>query len=92
MKKAREAIKIRPGDPVYAIGIVSKLLRMPEWTLRTLEKEGLVRPKRLHRKIRIYSLNDIHKIKYIHYLMEEEGVNMNGVKYILKVEKKSISM
>jgi MerR family transcriptional regulator/heat shock protein HspR len=77
---------------VYAIGIVSKLLGMPEWTLRTLEKEGLVQPKRLNRKIRVYSHNDLNKIQYIHYLMEEEGVNMSGVKYILKVEHKSLSV
>ena len=90
--KQKPKIKIKPGDPVYAIGIVSKLLGMPEWSLRALEKEGLVRPKRLNRKIRVYSLNEMDKIKYIHYLMEEEGVNMNGVKYILRVEQKSISI
>jgi DNA-binding transcriptional MerR regulator len=89
--KTKTKLQIKPDDPVYAIGIVSKLLGMPEWTLRALEKEGLVQPKRLNRKIRIYSLNDMDKIQHIHYLMEEEGVNINGVKYILRVEQKSIS-
>ena len=84
-------LRIKPDEPVYAIGIVSKLLGMPEWTLRALEKEGLVQPKRLNRKIRVYSYNDLDKIQHIHYLMEEEGVNMNGVKYILRVEQKSVS-
>jgi MerR family transcriptional regulator, heat shock protein HspR len=95
MKRAKPSrknkLKIRPDDPVYAIGIVSKLLGMPEWTLRALEKEGLVRPKRLNRKIRVYSYNDLDKIQHIHYLMEEQGVNISGVKYILRVEQKSIS-
>ncbi len=87
MRRKKRDVTISPDEPVYAIGIVSKLLKMPEWTLRTLEKEGLVRPKRLNRKIRVYSLKDINKIKYIHYLMEEEGVNVNGVKYIIRREK-----
>jgi len=40
--KKKKNVKISPSDPVYVIGVVSKLLDMPEWTLRTLEKEGLV--------------------------------------------------
>ena len=42
MKK--KGIKIAPNDPVYAIGIVSKLLHMPEWTLRQLGKRGARAP------------------------------------------------
>lgn len=83
MKKA--AIKIDPCDPVYVIGIVSKLLGMPEWTLRSLEKEGLVRPKRVNKKIRFYSMRDIQRLEYIHYLMDEKGVNVSGIKMILEM-------
>ena len=59
MKKGR--VRITSKDAVYAIGIVSKLLGMPEWTLRSLEKEKLVRPKRINRKNRFYSMEDIKK-------------------------------
>jgi MerR family transcriptional regulator/heat shock protein HspR len=83
----RRRIKISPRDPVYAIGIVSKLLHMPEWTLRTIEKEGLVRPKRMNKKNRVYSMLDIKKLEYIHYLMDEKGVNISGIKIILQIER-----
>ncbi len=86
MKKAKPPVKISNEDAVYAIGIVSKLLGLPEWTLRAFEKEGLVQPKRLNRKIRVYSLKDIRRIEYIHYLMEVKGVNMRGVKFIMRIE------
>ncbi len=79
-------IEISPEDAVYVIGVVSKLLDMPEWTLRTLEKEGLIRPKRMGRKNRMYSMNDIRKLEYIHYLMDEKGVNVNGIKIIMEIE------
>ncbi len=69
----KQLVTIRPQDPVYIIGVVSKLLGMPEWTLRTLEKEGLVRPKRLNKKNRVYSMTDIRRLEYIHYLMDEKG-------------------
>lgn len=87
MKPKRKSIAIKPEDPVYAIGVVSKLLGMPEWTLRALEKEGLVRPKRQNKKNRFYSMKDIQKIETIHYLMEEKGVNMRGVKFIIERER-----
>ncbi len=81
-------IKISESDAVYAIGIVSQLLDMPEWTLRALEKEGLVTPKRKFKKIRFYSMRDIKKLEYIHYLMDEKGVNISGVKVILGMGSK----
>jgi len=80
----KKSITIAPTDPVYAIGIVSKLLHMPEWTLRSLEKEGLVRPKRMNKKIRFYSMKDMQRLEYIHYLMDEKGVNVSGIKIILE--------
>ena len=85
MKK--KAVKITPKDPVYAIGIVSKLLHMPEWTLRSLEKEGLVKPKRLNKKIRVYSMEDIKKIEEIQYIMEEKRVSIHGVRVIYEMKQ-----
>lgn len=87
MKLKKYTVKIGPADAVYCIGIVSKLLKMPEWTLRTLEKEGLIRPRRLKKKNRFYSMKDIRKLEYINYLMEERGVNISGVKIILNLER-----
>ena len=84
----RRQVKIDPCDPVYAIGVVSKLLDMPEWTLRAIEKEGLIRPKRLNKKNRFYSLRDIKRLEYIHYLMEDKGVNVSGIKIILEIRER----
>ncbi|HQP91892.1 MAG TPA: MerR family transcriptional regulator, partial [Candidatus Omnitrophota bacterium] len=75
MKKKKQ-VKITSDDAVYTIGIVSRLLGVPEWTLRSIEKEGLVRPKRIDKKNRYYSMHDIRKLEYIHYLMDEKGVNV----------------
>ncbi len=85
MKKKH--VKITPKDAVYTIGIVSKLLGMPEWTLRCIEKEGLVNPKRVDKKNRYYSMMDIKKLEYIHYLMDQKGVNVRGVKVIMSMRR-----
>jgi len=79
-------IKISPDEPVYIISVVSKLVELPVWTLRALDKAGIVKPKRAGKKSRLYSLKDIRKLEYIHYLMEEKGVNIKGIKMILEME------
>ncbi|MCM8792636.1 MAG: MerR family transcriptional regulator [Candidatus Omnitrophica bacterium] len=80
-------IQISPDEPVYVISVVSKLVDLPVWTLRQLDKLGIVCPTRIGKKSRLYSLKDIRKLEYIHYLMEEKGVNLKGIKIILELEK-----
>jgi DNA-binding transcriptional MerR regulator len=79
-------IDIDPDDPVYVISVVSKLCDIPMWTLRELEKHGIIKPKRLGKKSRLYSKKQLKKLEYIHYLMEERGVNISGIKVILEME------
>jgi len=81
-------IHISPDEPVYVISVVSKLLDMPVWTLRQLDKQGIVCPKRIGKKSRLYSMKDIRKLEYISYLMEEKHVNIGGIKIILEIEHK----
>ena len=81
-------IRISPDEPVYIISVVSKLVDLPVWTLRALDKAGVVRPCRKGKKNRLYCLKDIKRLEYIHYLMEDKGVNIQGVKIILEMEKR----
>ena len=73
--------------PLYIISVVSKLVDIPVWTLRELEKKGVVKPKRLGKKARLYSLKQVKILEYVHYLMEEEGVNISGIKLILELRE-----
>lgn len=81
------SLKIAPDEPVYVISVVCKLVDIPIWTLRQLDKAGVVRPKRLGKKNRLYSLKDLKKLEYVHYLMEEKRVNIHGLKIILSRPK-----
>jgi len=80
-------IYISPDEPVYVISVVSKLVGLPVWTLRQLDKAGVVKPKRIGKKSRFYCLKDIKKLEYIHYLMEEKKVNIHGIKILLERER-----
>ena len=79
-------IRISPDEPVYVISVVSKLVELPVWTLRALDKAGIVKPKRIGKKSRLYCLKDVKRLEYIHYLMEDKGVNIKGIKIILEME------
>jgi MerR family transcriptional regulator/heat shock protein HspR len=81
-------IRISPDEPAYVISVVSKLVQLPVWTLRALDKAGIVKPKRIGKKSRLYCLKDIRRLEYVHYLMEEKGVNIRGVKIILELESR----
>ena len=79
-------IIISQDEPVYVISVVSRLVSLPVWTLRQLDKAGVVRPKRIGKKNRLYSLRDLKRLEYVHYLMEKKRVNIHGVKIILEKE------
>jgi MerR family transcriptional regulator/heat shock protein HspR len=79
-------IYISPDEPVYVISVASKLSDLPVWTLRQLDKAGIVVPKRVGKKNRYYSLKDVQRLEYVHYLMDDKGVNIRGIKIILEKE------
>jgi len=80
-------IQISQDEPVYVISVVSRLVEIPVWTLRQLDKAGVVKPKRIGKKSRLYSLKDIRRLEYVHYLMEEKKVNIHGIKIIIEREE-----
>lgn len=80
-------IQISQDEPVYVISVVSRLVEIPVWTLRQLDKAGIVQPKRIGKKSRLYSLKDVRRLEYVHYLMEEKRVNIHGIKIIIEKEE-----
>jgi len=75
--------------PLYVISVAAKLVRLPAWTLRVLDEQGIVVPKRTGKNRRLYSDNDLSKLVRVRSLTEELGVNMNGVRIILQLESQN---
>jgi MerR family transcriptional regulator, heat shock protein HspR len=78
-------------SPLYVISVAAKLVRLPVWTLRVLDEQGIVVPKRTGKNRRLYSDSDLSKLVRVRALTEEMGVNMNGVRIILQLEEQNIS-
>ena len=78
-------VEIDPQDPVFVISVVSEIVHIPIWTLRKLDEMDVVKPKRLDKKTRCYSKEQIAKLNYVYHLMEVKGVNISGIKIILEM-------
>ena len=75
----------RENQPVYMIGIASALCGVHPQTLRQYERLGLVIPSRVGAKNRLYSENDILRVRRIQRLTQGMGVNLAGVEVILRL-------
>jgi MerR family transcriptional regulator, heat shock protein HspR len=73
----------RTDEPVYMISVAAKLVSCHPQTLRIYEREGLIRPFRSGRNLRLYSDADLERIRMIQRLTQELGVNLAGVEVIL---------
>lgn len=79
-------IDIDPEEGVYPLNIVSRLLHMQTWTINELIEEGLLHPKMIGKRKKLFSHNDMKRLNIIKFLIEEKGVNINGVKVIFQMQ------
>ena len=77
-----ESSHIPHDEPLYPIGIASKLVGVCSATLRIWERKGLVSPGRLG-KNRYYTDAEIVRLKHVRSLLHDKGLNLAGVKDII---------
>jgi MerR family transcriptional regulator/heat shock protein HspR len=70
--------------PVYVISIAASIAGCHPRTLRIYEEEGLLEPVRTDTNIRLYSDEDLQRVRVIRYLTQNRGVNLAGVKLLLQ--------
>jgi len=76
------------GKEYFSIGIVAQMLRVHPQTLRLYERRGLVRPTRTEGNTRLYSREDIERLRMILRLANDLGVNLAGIEVILKMRER----
>lgn len=70
-------------EGVYVISVAARILEMHPQTLRKYERLGLINPARTVGMLRLYSQDDIRRIKLIRHLTDNLGLNLNGVVFAL---------
>lgn len=78
--------------PRYMISVVAEMFDVHPQTLRTYEREGLIRPSRTEGNTRLYSEEDLERIDLILRLTNELGVNLAGVEVILNMRDRMEQM
>ncbi|HTQ09904.1 MAG TPA: helix-turn-helix transcriptional regulator [Fimbriimonadaceae bacterium] len=73
------------NQPVYMIGVAAEMCGVHPQTLRQYERLGLVVPSRAGAKNRLYSDDDIQRVRRIQRLTQDMGVNLAGVELILRL-------
>ena len=79
--------RVESGDVegLYVISVAARILEMHPQTLRKYERLGLVNPNRTIGMLRLYSREDIRKLMVIKHLMENVGLNLSGVEFVLSM-------
>ena len=79
----------RPGRDrgVYMISVAAELAGMHPQTLRIYETRGLITPKRSPKNTRLYSHEDVERLRRIQELTGELGMNLAGVERVFELEE-----
>ncbi len=72
--------------PRYMISVAADLAGMHPQTLRAYEAKGLVRPARTPGGTRLYSEQDVDRLRLIQSLTTRLGLNLAGVEHVLRLE------
>jgi len=74
-----------PSVGVYGIGVASEMIGTGVQNLRAYEKAGLVDPQRTAGGTRLYSADDLTRLKRVHELLGH-GLNLAGIALVLELE------
>jgi MerR family transcriptional regulator/heat shock protein HspR len=72
---------------VYMISVAAELAGMHPQTLRIYESRGLIQPKRSPKNTRLYSPEDVDRLRRIQELTGELGMNLAGVEKVFELEE-----
>ncbi|MEX2598927.1 MAG: MerR family transcriptional regulator [Dehalococcoidia bacterium] len=80
------------GEPedeaCYVISVAARMVGVHAQTLRYYERIGLVAPARSRGNIRMYSLQDVQRARWIKSLIDDLGINLAGVDVIIRMNRR----
>src|SRR6476620_12564708 len=74
-----------PSEDLYLISMAARRLGMHPQTLRKYERLGLVQPGRTLGSMRVYTEEELDRLRLIKHLVDEVGVNLAGVQRLLSI-------
>ena len=72
-------------EPIFIISVAARMLGVRTQTLRYYESIGLIEPARSKGNQRVFSQNDVERVRQIRNLMDDLGVNLAGVEVVMNL-------
>ena len=79
-------------EGVYIISVAARLLDIHPQTLRKYERLGLINPGRTVGMLRLYSREDLRRVRLIQYLSVNLGLNLAGVEFALSMVERLLAL
>ena len=87
VRQARVAVGLDRRRAVFMISVAAELAEMHPQTLRMYEARGLISPKRSPKNTRLYSYEDVERLRRIQEMTADQGLNLAGVEIVLSLER-----
>src|SRR6202040_2918309 len=85
--RASAGVEVSSDRGVFMISVAAQLANMHPQTLRMYEARGLIEPQRSPKGTRLYSQEDVEKLRRIQEMTAELGLNLAGVERVLRLEE-----
>jgi MerR family transcriptional regulator, heat shock protein HspR len=92
MARKATTITVETNRGVFMISVAAQLANMHPQTLRMYETRGLIEPQRSPKGTRLYSQEDVEKLRRIQEMTAELGINLAGVERVMRLEQEIESM
>ncbi len=89
---ASARVEVSSDRGVFMISVAAELAEMHPQTLRMYEARGLIEPKRSPKGTRLYSHEDVERLRRIQEMTAELGMNLAGVERVFELEEELESM
>ena len=86
-RRTTTRIEVSSDRGVFMISVAAELADMHPQTLRMYEQRGLIEPKRSPKGTRLYSHEDVERLRRIQQMTAELGLNLAGVERVLELEE-----
>jgi MerR family transcriptional regulator, heat shock protein HspR len=87
-RRTRVTAKVATTRGVFMISVAAELADMHPQTLRMYEARGLIEPQRSPKGTRLYSQEDVDRLRRIQEMTTELGMNLAGVERVFELETK----
>jgi MerR family transcriptional regulator, heat shock protein HspR len=85
-------VEVSTDRGVFMISVAAELAEMHPQTLRMYEARGLIEPQRSPKGTRLYSQEDVERLRRIQEMTVTLGMNLAGVERVFELEQQLTSM